>query len=45
MLLNKCVNPDDEEGPGDIFQIQHDLQKSLMEYAYIIYYFQIFFVF
>lgn len=32
MLLNKCVNPEDE-GPGDIFQLQHSLQMSLMEYV------------
>lgn len=31
MLLNRCVNPEDEEGPGDIFQIQHSLQVSLIE--------------
>ncbi|XP_026807070.1 probable ATP-dependent RNA helicase spindle-E [Rhopalosiphum maidis] len=31
MLLNRCVNPEDEEGPGDIFQIQHSLQISLIE--------------
>ncbi|XP_050064006.1 probable ATP-dependent RNA helicase spindle-E [Aphis gossypii] len=31
MLLNRCVNPEDEEGPGDIFQIQHSLQLSLKE--------------
>lgn len=33
MLLNRCVNPEDEEGPGDIFQIQRALQKSLLEYV------------
>lgn len=33
MLLNRCVNPEDEEGPGDIFQIQHSLQASLIEYV------------
>ncbi|XP_060863705.1 LOW QUALITY PROTEIN: probable ATP-dependent RNA helicase spindle-E [Metopolophium dirhodum] len=31
MLLNRCVNPEDEEGPGDIFQIQHTLQMALIE--------------
>ncbi|VVC33086.1 Hypothetical protein CINCED_3A021098 [Cinara cedri] len=31
LLLNKCVNPEDKEGPGDIFQIQHSLQNSLIE--------------
>ncbi|XP_025201691.1 probable ATP-dependent RNA helicase spindle-E [Melanaphis sacchari] len=31
MLLNRCINPEDEEGPGDIFQIQHSLQMSLIE--------------
>lgn len=34
MLLNRCVNPEDEEGPGDIFEIQHNLQMSLIEYVY-----------
>lgn len=34
MLLNKCVNPEDEEGPGDIFEIQHNLQITLLEYVY-----------
>lgn len=33
MMLNKCVNPEDEEGPGDIFQLQQNLQMSLMEYV------------
>lgn len=33
MLLNKCVNPEDQEGPGDIFEIQHKLQMVLLEYA------------
>lgn len=33
MLLNRCVNPEDEEGPGDIFQIQHNLQTLLTEYV------------
>jgi hypothetical protein len=32
MLLNKCVNPEDEEGPGDIFELQHNLQIKLMQY-------------
>jgi len=36
MLLNRCVNPEDEEGPGDIFQIQHSLQMSLIEYVIFI---------
>lgn len=31
MLLNKCVNPEDEEGPGDIFEIAFNLQKTLMQ--------------
>jgi len=39
MLLNRCVNPEDEEGPGDIFQIQHSLQVSLIEYVYNIKFF------
>jgi len=34
MLLNRCVNPEDEEGPGDILQIQHQLQECLVEYVY-----------
>lgn len=34
MLLNKCVNPEDEEGPGEIFEIQHNLQMTLIEYVY-----------
>lgn len=37
MLLNKCVNPDDEEGPGEIFEIAHHLQKSLIEYVHYFY--------
>lgn len=32
MLLNKCVNPEDNEGPGDIFEIQHKLKSVLLEY-------------
>lgn len=31
MLLNKCVNPEDEEGPGDIFQEQYSLQFALLQ--------------
>lgn len=31
MLINRCVNPDDEEGPGDIFQEQHSLQFTLLK--------------
>lgn len=31
MFLNKCVNPEDEEGPGDIFEYQDELQKTLIE--------------
>lgn len=34
MLLNKCVNPEDEEGPGEIFEIQYNLQMTLLEYVY-----------
>lgn len=33
MLFNKCVNPEDEEGPGDIFEIAFHLQNTLMEYV------------
>lgn len=33
MMLNKCVNPEDEEGPGDILEIQHNLQITLLEYV------------
>lgn len=33
MLLNRCVNPDDDEGPGNIFEIQNKLQRTLIEYV------------
>lgn len=38
MLLNRCVNPEDEEGPGDIFELQHNLQMSLIKYDIFILY-------
>lgn len=36
MLLNKCINPEDEEGPGDIFQIQQNLQETLLKYVLMV---------
>ncbi|XP_050536688.1 ATP-dependent RNA helicase TDRD9 [Daktulosphaira vitifoliae] len=30
MLLNKCVNPEDEEGPGEIFELQRKLISEIM---------------
>ncbi|XP_050437543.1 ATP-dependent RNA helicase TDRD9 [Adelges cooleyi] len=31
MLLNKCVNPEDDEGPGEIFEVQHKLKNELIQ--------------
>lgn len=33
MMLNRCVNPDDDEGPGDIFELQYNLQNTLIKYV------------